>query len=154
MAALDNARAWTAYVDTRPEVERSVLDRSDKTMFARALIAVADSAPPQALETITVGQLKITPSAIRVEWTGQRVFITTNQFRVLQLLVTRIGMGVSYADLFNTFRPVGFHVGDGIEGHRPNVRTIIKRIRRAFETIDPSFDRIENQSGFGYRWRA
>ena len=29
----------------------------------------------------------------------------------------------------------------------------IKRIRQKFQSLDPSFDSIENYAGFGYRWR-
>ena len=36
---------------------------------------------------------------------------------------------------------------------RSNVRTMINRVRRKFEIIDPSFDLIQNCSAFGYVWR-
>jgi two-component system response regulator ChvI len=74
--------------------------------------------------------------------------------QMLQLLVGRAGLAVSFAELHRTVRPHGFHVGDGPEGYRSNVRTYIKRIRHGVpSSVDPSFDQIENQNGFGYRWR-
>jgi hypothetical protein len=34
------------------------------------------------------------------------------------------------------------------------VRSLIKRIRKKFHTIDPEFCSIESYPGFGYHWRA
>jgi hypothetical protein len=33
------------------------------------------------------------------------------------------------------------------------VRSAIKRIRNKFRSFDPTFDEIENYSGFGYCWK-
>jgi two-component system response regulator ChvI len=33
------------------------------------------------------------------------------------------------------------------------VRSAIKRIRNKFRDLDPTFDKIENYTGFGYCWR-
>jgi two-component system response regulator ChvI len=46
----------------------------------------------------------------------------------------------------------GFVAGEGAEGYRANVRTMIKRIRQKFRNVDETFDEIRNYPGFGYRW--
>jgi two-component system, OmpR family, response regulator ChvI len=33
------------------------------------------------------------------------------------------------------------------------VRSAIRRIRKKFRSIDPTFDKIESYSGFGYCWK-
>jgi two-component system response regulator ChvI len=33
------------------------------------------------------------------------------------------------------------------------VRSAIKRIRNKFRDLDPTFEEIENYSGFGYCWK-
>jgi hypothetical protein len=47
----------------------------------------------------------------------------------------------------------GFIAGSGPDGYRANVRSAIKRIRNKFRDLDPTFDKIENYTGFGYCWR-
>jgi hypothetical protein len=37
--------------------------------------------------------------------------------------------------------------------YRANVRSAIKRIRNKFRDFDPTFDRIENYTAFGYCWK-
>ena len=43
--------------------------------------------------------------------------------------------------------------GGGADGYRGNVRSVIKRIRSKFRSLDPTFDEIENYNGFGYCWK-
>jgi hypothetical protein len=43
-----------------------------------------------------------------------------------------------------------FIAGSGTDGFRANVRSAIKRIRNKFRACDPTFDEIENYTGFGY----
>jgi two-component system response regulator ChvI len=42
--------------------------------------------------------------------------------------------------------------GQGIDGHRTTIRSFIKRIRKKFRAVHPTFDQIQNYPGFGYRW--
>ena len=44
--------------------------------------------------------------------------------------------------------------GDGERGFKLNVRTMIKRLRRKFQAIDPDFQAIRSIAGLGYAWDA
>jgi two-component system response regulator ChvI len=70
------------------------------------------------------------------------------------MLATRAGTDLTYRQIYDVVHGEGFCAGDGEAGYRVNVRSLIKRIRQKFHSIDPSFDEIENYPGFGYRWHA
>jgi len=46
----------------------------------------------------------------------------------------------------------GFAAGSGALGFTTNVRSLVKRIRRKFVAIAPSFSAIKNVHQVGYRW--
>jgi two-component system, OmpR family, response regulator ChvI len=46
----------------------------------------------------------------------------------------------------------GFIAGHGNHGYRSNVRSAIKRTRKKFLKLDPTFAEIENYQAFGYCW--
>ena len=48
----------------------------------------------------------------------------------------------------------GFIAGHGELGYRTNVRSTIKRVRKKFCKIDPTFSEIETSPTLGYRWRG
>ena len=68
-------------------------------------------------------------------------------------MALRTGEDVSYREIYDLVHGKDFASGYGDEGYRPNVRTFIKRIRQKFHDVDPGFTRIQNYSGFGYRYR-
>lgn len=154
-AAIERAKTWLSWVESRPIVERGILEETDKTRTARVLLAVTETGErPAELDTLRAERLTLIPGACHVEWDGRRVPLTTGETKVLHALVRRAGVTVSFKELFGAVRPAEFQIGDGPEGYRSNVRTYIKRIRRAFTDVDATFDQIESQTGFGYRWRA
>jgi two-component system response regulator ChvI len=98
--------------------------------------------------------LSIDHAAQHVCWQGVDVGLTTGEHRMVSRLVHANGQLVSYRALYDAVRQrPNFHAGDGEKGMRSNVRTMINRVRRKFEIIDPSFDLIQNNSAFGYAWR-
>jgi len=109
----------------------------------------SDSPLPVSLRR---GQLDLRFDANRALWAGQRVDLTLTEFKILTLLVEKVGQDVSYRDIYDLVHGKDFIAGHGAEGYRANVRTFIKRIRKKFRDGDPGFDHIQNYAGFGYRW--
>ena len=64
-----------------------------------------------------------------------------------------MGRYVTYRAIYDGLHYEGFIAGSGADGYRGNVRSAIKRIRNKFRSFDPTFDEIENYTGFGYRWK-
>ncbi len=60
---------------------------------------------------------------------------------------------MSYRAIYDVVHGRGFIAGEGSDGFRTNVRSMIKRIRQKFREVDDHFEEIENYPGFGYRWR-
>lgn len=103
--------------------------------------------------TETRGRLTINREVARAYWQGSEVPLTLNEFKLVDLLVGKAGRDVRYRELYDQVHGSGFVAGFGEDGFRSNVRTLIKRIRQKFRTLDPDFEAIENYPGFGYRWR-
>jgi two-component system response regulator ChvI len=59
---------------------------------------------------------------------------------------------VTYRAIYDQVHYAGFAAGDGERGFERNVRTMIKRMRRKFEAIDPDFQAIRSIVGLGYSW--
>ena len=73
---------------------------------------------------------------------------------MVSLLASNIGHQVSYRAIYDRMHYQGFVAGCGEEGYRVNVRSAIKRIRKRFLKLDPTFEEIENQAASGYAWRS
>jgi two-component system response regulator ChvI len=104
-------------------------------------------------EVLVCGPLLLRLGTSRALWHNQQVDLTLTRFNIVHLLVSRIGNPVSYRDIYDVVHRHGFIAGNGIDGYRANVRTLIKRIRQNFRDIDNSFDAIRNLSSLGYRWQ-
>ncbi|MEC9347211.1 MAG: response regulator transcription factor [Pseudomonadota bacterium] len=100
-----------------------------------------------------IGSLNLDTDAARALWRDAEVDLTISEFAIVRHLAEHAGRNIRYRELYDLVRGEGFHAGSGEDGYRTNVRSMIKRIRRKFETVDPQFDDIENYPGFGYRWR-
>ncbi len=59
---------------------------------------------------------------------------------------------MTYRSLYDRVHYEGFIAGSGDQGYRTNVRSVIKRIRKKFREVDPTFAEIENYLAFGYCW--
>lgn len=99
------------------------------------------------------GSLELRQDVKRAFWLGQQVDLTLTEFAIVQYMVLRPGVDVTYRQIYDLVRGKDFVAGYGPEGYRANVRSFIKRIRKKFRDADRSFDHIENYPGFGYRWR-
>lgn len=148
-------------------IEEAVLDRGAHeflhrrrrpSILAKRLRLLALSGvgglPQRAGGVARIGALSLRLASHRAAWNGRPVDLTLTEFRIVRLLATRAGDEVSYREIYDEVHGVGFTAGDGPDGFRTNVRSLIRKIRAKFRALDDAFDRIENYPGFGYRWRA
>jgi len=102
------------------------------------------------VEPLVFGHLRIVNPG-RVYWKEQLVELTLPEYRILMLLLVKVGEWATYRMVYDVYRGIpGFIVGDGEDGYRTNARSAIKRIRNKFLLKDPLFDAIENHAGLGY----
>lgn len=105
-------------------------------------------------EEIEAGPLTLRLASHRALWEGQELPLTVTEFRIVRLLAASGEEGASYRGIYDVVHGEGFNAGDGPDGFRTNVRSLVRRIRRKFCTVEPSFSAIENLPGRGYRWRS
>ena len=91
-----------------------------------------------------VGELSIDQEALLVSWSGEPINLSGTEFRMLAKLVRIPGHAVSYDTLMNaTMQSLVTN---------NTINTHMRNIRKKFEAIDPEFDCIKSEYGFGYRW--
>jgi two-component system response regulator ChvI len=142
--------------------ERGALDFIDKTrgveVLARRLRLAAKSgkpaATPEAEKPIVCGELVLSPSASRAYWKEFDVGLTVNEYDIVQFLASNVGHYETYRAIYDLQYYEGFVAGQGNQGYRTNVRSSIKRIRKKFCKLDPTFAEIQNSTTRGYRWRG
>lgn len=105
-------------------------------------------------EEIALGDLTLLPKCLRARWKTHEVALTVVEYRIVEKLSSRPGMDFTYREIYDVVHGEGFWAGDGDDGFRVNVRSLIKRIRQKFRDIDTEFESIENYPGYGYRWRS
>jgi two-component system response regulator ChvI len=115
--------------------------------------STAEPAPPRTT-SLRLGRLVLRFDTNRALWAGRAVDLTLTEFNILTLLAEKSGQDIGYREIYDLVHGKDFIAGHGAEGYRANVRTFIKRIRKKFRDVDPSFEHIENYAGFGYRWAA
>ena len=129
----------------------------DRQVLVRRLRSVVELANPRtnaALEKhLVCDRLRLEPETSRAFWNGVDVDLTLGEYKLVHLLVSNAGSFVTYRTLYNRLRYEGFVAGSGTDGFRANVRSAIKRIRNKFRACAPTFDEIENYTGFGYCWK-
>src|SRR6267154_710093 len=108
---------------------------------------------PQVDRSIICGKLVLRPDVSRAYWNQVDVDLTLGEYNIVHLLESKAGNFVTSRAIYDRMRHEGFIAGEGAEGYRANVRSAIKRIRNKFRDFDPTFDKIENYTGFGYCWR-
>jgi two-component system response regulator ChvI len=107
----------------------------------------------QSDRSMICGKLLLRPDVSRAYWQDADLGLTLGEFNIVHLLASNVGRYVTYRAIYDRLRHEGFISGDGADGYRANVRSAIKRIRNKFRDFDPTFDKIENYTGFGYCWR-
>jgi two-component system, OmpR family, response regulator ChvI len=108
---------------------------------------------PRSDNSMICGKLLLRPDVSRAYWKDADLDLTLGEYKIVHLLASNIGTFVTYRAIYDRLRHEGFIAGEGANGYRANVRSAIKRIRNKFRDFDPTFDKIENYSGFGYCWK-
>jgi two-component system response regulator ChvI len=129
----------------------------DRQVLVRRLRSVAERVKPKTQtelpfqERLACDKLLLENS--RAYWNQVDVDLTLGEYNIVHLLASKAGSFVTYRSVYDRLRYEGFIAGTGEDGFRANVRSAIKRIRNKFRACDPTFDKIENYTGFGYWWR-
>jgi two-component system response regulator ChvI len=108
-----------------------------------------DEAPATAgsARLIKRGRLTLDTARHDCHWDGHAVKLTVTEFLLLQSLAQRPGFVKSRDNLMDAAYDDQVYVDDRtIDSH-------IKRMRRKFRQVDPTFDAIETLYGVGYRYR-
>jgi two-component system response regulator ChvI len=115
-----------------------------KALLRRAHVAEESRQPHD--EIIRIGRLTLDPLRIAATWNGDAVPLTVTEFLVLHALARRPGVVRTREQLMTDAYPDRTSVSDRtIDSH-------IKRIRRKFSVVDPSFAAVEGVYGAGYRY--
>jgi two-component system OmpR family response regulator len=96
-----------------------------------------------AEDVIDRGRLRLDAKRVLATWEGRRVDLTVTEFWIVHALARHPGHVRSREQLMREAQMV---VDDA------TVTSHVKRIRKKFHSLDPSFDRIESVYGLGYRW--
>jgi two-component system response regulator ChvI len=120
-------------------------------LIADGLRSGGKSEPPPA-EIFRHGALELRFPTHRAFWAGTMVDLSLTEFRIVALLSGKAGEDVGYREIYDLVHGKDFVAGNGEDGYRTNVRSLVKRIRKAFRDVDSEFAQIENYAGFGYRW--
>jgi two-component system response regulator ChvI len=119
---------------------RAILRRSD----ALRPLVMTDALEAPAGEAIERGRLLMDPARHHVIWDGKPVSLTVTEFLLLEALATRPGVIKSRNQLMDAAYPDDVFVDDRtVDSH-------IKRMRRKFRSVDPTFSGIETLYGAGY----
>jgi two-component system OmpR family response regulator len=94
-------------------------------------------------ETLVRGQLSLDVARVSASWKGRLADLTLTEFWLVHALAKHPGHVKDRESLMNAAKLL---VDDS------TITSHIKRVRRKFEAMDPSFDRIETIYGMGYRW--
>ncbi|MDP2315063.1 MAG: response regulator transcription factor [Pseudomonadota bacterium] len=138
-------------IDEALGLELGADDYVTKPFSTRVLLARVHAllrrrtAPPS---TRRVGDLEIDVERLTVRWRGALLATTLTEFRLMDAMTRRPDVVRSRAWLLDEAR------GDDSVVAERLVDTYVRRLRRAFEAADTTFDRIETIVGAGYRWRG
>ena len=138
--------------------DRGAVDFVDKSrgiaiLVHRLRVAAQAKGPDLVGESrYRCGRLVLQHHVSRAFWDDVDAGLTVGEFRIVHLLARNAGQYVSYRAIYDEVRYRGFLSGNGDNGYRTNVRSAVKRIRRKFEKLDPSFNEIQNFMAFGYVW--
>jgi two-component system, OmpR family, response regulator len=103
------------------------------------------AAPATQEEIVERGALVLDHKRLSAQWQGHLVDLTLTEFWMVHCLARFPGHVKDRDALMRDARIV---VDDS------TITSHVKRIRRKFVAVDPTFDRIDTVYGMGYRWKA
>jgi len=99
--------------------------------------------PQEASQTLHRGPLKLDTERMQVEWMAKPVVLSLTEFWVVHALAQHPGHVKNRQQLMDAANVV---LDDN------TITSHIKRLRRKFQALDPTFDAIQTVYGMGYRW--
>jgi two-component system OmpR family response regulator len=103
------------------------------------------SAPPEGDDILERGPLTLDVKRLTADWNGRRVDLTLTEFWMVHALARFPG---HVKDRDALMRDASIVVDDS------TITSHVKRIRRKFQAVDGTFDKIATVYGMGYRWNA
>lgn len=100
----------------------------------------------EQFEVLRLDHLVLDPNSMSVVWRDQPINLTLTEFWLIQSLARRPGHVRTYEALMQVTRQ-SYVEKNTINGY-------VRRVRKKFKSIDPSFDMIQTVFGIGYRWKA
>jgi two-component system response regulator ChvI len=143
--AIGLAKGADDYI-TKPFSQRLLVARI-RAILRRSELVRADTALVEEAEDnleLARGRLVMDPARHRVVWDGKPVSLTVTEFLILEALAARPGVIKTRNQLMDAAYSDDVFVDDRtIDSH-------IKRLRRKFRAVDPTFAVIETLYGAGY----
>lgn len=130
---------------TKPFSQKLLMERI-RTILRRQEVR-ATSPKAENTKIITVGALTLDEGRYLCSWQGCAVDMTVTEFLLTRALIENPGHVKSREQLMN------FAYGDVLDIEDRTIDSHIKRIRKKFNVVDPSFDAIETIYGIGYRYK-
>lgn len=121
------------------------LDQLAARVAALLRRAAVGASPADEERTVREGPLQLSIERLRVRWHGEDVPLTVTELWLLHALVDHPGHVRSREQLMQAA---------DIYVDLATITSHIKRMRRKFQQIDPTFDAIEAVYGAGYRWKT
>lgn len=130
----------------KPFSQRLLIERIRAVLRRTANRRSGPAGNGQVAEPIVRGRLEMDSARHRVRWGGRDVALTVTEFLILDALAQRPGFVKSRDQLMDVAYAHDSYVDDRtIDSH-------IKRLRKKFRAIDPTFRAIETLYGVGYRF--
>ncbi len=129
----------------KPFSQRLLIERI-RAVLRRTARRRESGEPSPAGAVLRRGPLEMDPERHRVRWGGADVQLTVTEFLILDALAQRPGVVKTRDQLLDAAYAHDSYVDDRtIDSH-------IKRLRKKFRAVDPSFAAIETLYGVGYRF--
>ena len=130
----------------KPFSQRLLIARIRAILRRAELTRATEPGEAEAQPSLDRGRLTMDPARHRVTWNGDAVTLTVTEFLILETLAQRPGIVKTRNQLMDAAYQDDIYVDDRtIDSH-------IKRVRRKFREVDPTFDSIETLYGAGYRF--
>ena len=118
-----------------------------KALMRREAARAGKTPTAKSSDVVELHGVRIDPERLEVQFKEQSITVTVTEFRLIEAFLRRPGIVLSRDRLMELIRGDDSIVADRI------IDTYVRRLRRKFEAIDASFDRIETVVGAGYRWK-
>ncbi len=112
-----------------------------------SLFRIASSTQESADDAtqLILGHLELDQNSMSILWKGESLHLTLTEFWLIEALARNPGHVKTYEVLIQTTRQ---HFVE-----RNTINGYVRRIRKKFKEVDPSFSMIQTVFGVGYRWK-